>query len=83
MTHVHYGTVDVDGYDVFHREAGDRSKPTLLLLHGFPTSSHMFRELIPLLADSFHLVAPDLRALGCRRCHRGRTSRTTSTLSQP
>ena len=64
MTQVHYRTVDVDGYDVFYREAGDRSKPTLLLLHGFPTSSHMFRDLIPLLADSFHLVAPDLPGFG-------------------
>ena len=64
MTQVHYRTVDVDGYGVFYREAGDRSKPTLLLLHGFPTSSHMFRDLIPLLADSFHLVAPDLPGFG-------------------
>ena len=64
MTQVHYRTVDVDGYGVFYREAGDRSKPTLLLLHGFPSSSHMFRDLIPLLADSFHLVAPDLPGFG-------------------
>ena len=64
MTQVHYRTVDVDGYGVFYREAGERSKPTLLLLHGFPTSSHMFRDLIPLLADSFHLVAPDLPSFG-------------------
>ena len=64
MTHLTYKTVDVDGYEVFYREAGDRSKPTLLLLHGFPTSSHMFRDLIPLLADRFHLVAPDLPGFG-------------------
>lgn len=64
MTHLTYKTVDVDGYEVFYREAGDRSKSTLLLLHGFPTSSHMFRDLIPLLADRFHLVAPDLPGFG-------------------
>ena len=61
---VHYKTADVDGFKVFYREAGDRSKPTLLLLHGFPTSSHMFRDLIPLLTDRFHVVAPDLPGFG-------------------
>lgn len=64
MTYVTYNTLDVDGFEVFYREAGDRSRPTLLLLHGFPTSSHMFRDLIPLLADAFHLVAPDLTGFG-------------------
>ena len=64
MTHPSYRTVDVDGFDIFYREAGERTKPTLLLLHGFPTSGHMFRELIPLLADRFHLVAPDLPGFG-------------------
>ena len=64
MSITSYRTVDVDGYEVFYREAGDRSKPTLLLLHGFPTSSHMFRNLLPLLADRFHLVAPDLPGFG-------------------
>jgi pimeloyl-ACP methyl ester carboxylesterase len=64
MIHPTYRTADVDGFEVFYREAGDRSKPTLLLLHGFPTSSHMFRDLIPLLADRFHLVAPDLPGFG-------------------
>ena len=59
-----YRSVDVDGFEVFYREAGDRSKPTLLLLHGFPSSSHMFRDLMPLLADRFHLVAPDLPGFG-------------------
>lgn len=59
-----YNTVDVDGYSVFYREAGDPSKPTLLLLHGFPTASHMFRDLLPLLADRFHLVAPDFPGFG-------------------
>ncbi len=57
-------TVTVDGIDVFYREAGDPSRPSLLLLHGFPTASHMFRDLIPELADHFHLIAPDLPGFG-------------------
>ena len=64
MTDIAYRTVDVDGLPVFYREAGAPGAPTLLLLHGFPSSSHMFRELIPLLADRFHLVAPDLPGFG-------------------
>jgi pimeloyl-ACP methyl ester carboxylesterase len=56
---VHHRTASVDGLDVFYREAGDRANPTILLLHGFPSSSHMFRGLIPALADDYHLVAPD------------------------
>jgi len=64
MTSIRYRTVDVDGHAIFYREAGDLAKPTLLLLHGFPSSSHMFRDLIPLLADRFHLVAPDLPGFG-------------------
>src|SRR5262245_25143091 len=59
-----YRTVNVDGIDIFYREAGRAGAPKLLLLHGFPTSSHMFRDLIPLLADRFHLVAPDLPGFG-------------------
>ena len=55
---VHYRTVDVAGIEIFYREAGSPKSPTILLLHGFPTSSHMFRDLIPLLADRYHLVAP-------------------------
>ena len=54
-----YRTADVDGLKIFYREAGDESHPTLLLLHGFPASSFMFRELIDRLSDQFHLVAPD------------------------
>jgi pimeloyl-ACP methyl ester carboxylesterase len=54
-----YRTATIDGLDVFYREAGDRSNPTLLLLHGFPSSSHMFRNLINSLSDRYHLVAPD------------------------
>jgi pimeloyl-ACP methyl ester carboxylesterase len=64
MTTIFYRTVDVDGLPVFYREAGDVGAPKLLLLHGFPSSSHMFRDLIPLLADRFHIVAPDLPGFG-------------------
>ena len=64
MTHLTYRRADVDGFEIFYREAGDPAKPTLLLLHGFPTSGHMFRDLIPLLAADFHLVAPDLPGFG-------------------
>jgi pimeloyl-ACP methyl ester carboxylesterase len=64
MTGIGYKTADVDGLTVFYREAGAADAPTLLLLHGFPSSSHMFRDLIPLLADDFHLVAPDLPSFG-------------------
>jgi pimeloyl-ACP methyl ester carboxylesterase len=61
---VHYRTAAVDSHRIFYREAGDPQHPTLLLLHGFPTSSHMFRHLIPLLEDRFHIVAPDLPGFG-------------------
>jgi pimeloyl-ACP methyl ester carboxylesterase len=64
MTTVNYRTVSVDGLDIAYREAGPADAPTLLLLHGFPSSSHMFRDLIPGLADRFHLVAPDLPGFG-------------------
>ncbi|WP_322050092.1 alpha/beta fold hydrolase [Paraburkholderia bannensis] len=64
MTRITYQTADVDGFEVFYRESGDRSNPTLLLLHGFPSSSHMYRDLIPLLAERFHVVAPDLPGFG-------------------
>jgi pimeloyl-ACP methyl ester carboxylesterase len=57
-------TVEIDGLDIFYREGGDRANPTVLLLHGFPTSSFMFRNLIPALADEFHVVAPDYPAFG-------------------
>jgi pimeloyl-ACP methyl ester carboxylesterase len=63
-TQVHYRTVEVDGLSIFYREAGRPDAPTLLLLHGFPTSSHMFRNLIPALADRYHLVAPDYPGFG-------------------
>lgn len=61
---IRYRTAAVDDHQVFYREAGDPKHPTLLLLHGFPSSSHMFRNLIPLLADCFHIVAPDLPGFG-------------------
>jgi pimeloyl-ACP methyl ester carboxylesterase len=64
MTEIGYKTAEVDGLTVFYREAGAADAPTVLLLHGFPSSSHMFRDLIPLLADDFHLVAPDLPGFG-------------------
>jgi pimeloyl-ACP methyl ester carboxylesterase len=61
---VQYKTVRIDGLDVFYREAGPSDAPVVLLLHGFPTSSHMFRNLIPALADKFRLVAPDYPGFG-------------------
>jgi pimeloyl-ACP methyl ester carboxylesterase len=64
MTKVAYRKVKVDGINIFYRESGPTNAPTLLLLHGFPTSSHMFRDLIPMLADRFHVVAPDLPGFG-------------------
>lgn len=59
-----YKTVSVDGIDVFYREAGDPSRPAILLLHGFPSASHMFRDLFPELEDEYHIVAPDLPGFG-------------------
>jgi pimeloyl-ACP methyl ester carboxylesterase len=64
MTKVKFRSVGVDGLNIFYREAGNTNAPAVLLLHGFPSSSHMFRDLIPLLADRFHIVAPDLPGFG-------------------
>lgn len=64
MTQTTYRSTDVNGLKVFYREAGPNDAPKLLLLHGYPTASHMFRELIPQLADRFHVVAPDLISFG-------------------
>ncbi|MDK1373479.1 MULTISPECIES: alpha/beta hydrolase [unclassified Sinorhizobium] len=64
MTEIHYRSTDVDGLKIFYREAGAPGAQKLLLLHGFPTSSHMFRDLIPLLADRYHIIAPDLPGFG-------------------
>jgi pimeloyl-ACP methyl ester carboxylesterase len=57
-------SVEVNGLNIFYREAGPKDAPTILLLHGFPTSSHMFRNLIPALADRYHVVAPDYPGFG-------------------
>lgn len=61
---VRFSSVDVDGLKVFYREAGNQARPTVLLLHGFPSASHMFRDLIPQLVDRYHVVAPDLPGFG-------------------
>jgi pimeloyl-ACP methyl ester carboxylesterase len=61
---VAYRTVEIEGLDIFYREAGPKDGPVILLLHGFPSSSHMFRNLIPLLADTYHVVAPDFPGYG-------------------
>src|ERR1700751_4759887 len=64
MTNTKYRTADVDGFNIFYRSAGAVGAPKLLLLHGFPTASHMFRDLIPRLSDRFHVIAPDLPGFG-------------------
>jgi pimeloyl-ACP methyl ester carboxylesterase len=61
---VAHQTVSVNGLDIFYREAGSSERPTVLLLHGFPSSSHMYRELIPSLANDFHVIAPDYPGFG-------------------
>src|SRR5882757_1553631 len=64
MPTVHHRYLTVDGHRLFYREAGDPNAPALVLLHGFPTSSHMFRELVPALADRYHVIAPDHLGFG-------------------
>jgi pimeloyl-ACP methyl ester carboxylesterase len=59
-----YRSAQIDGVEIAYREAGDPSRPTVLLLHGFPTSSHMFRNLIPQLSDRYHVIAPDYPGFG-------------------
>jgi pimeloyl-ACP methyl ester carboxylesterase len=60
----HFKTIKIDGLDIFYREAGDKNKPTILLLHGFPSSSHMYRDLINDLSADYHLIAPDYPGFG-------------------
>ncbi len=64
VAQVQHRTIEIDGLEIFYREAGSRSNPTVLLLHGFPTSSHMFRDLIPELAGRYHVIAPDYPGFG-------------------
>jgi pimeloyl-ACP methyl ester carboxylesterase len=64
MAKVTFRKADVDGFNIFYREAGPKHAQTLLLLHGFPSAGHMFRDLIPQLADRFHVIAPDLPGFG-------------------
>lgn len=61
---ISYHTIQIDDLNIFYREAGNPNMPTMLLFHGFPTASHMFRELIPLLESHFHLIAPDYPGFG-------------------
>ncbi|HUC12495.1 MAG TPA: alpha/beta hydrolase [Stellaceae bacterium] len=64
MVNVCFRKIDVDGFNIFYRAAGSKDAPAILLLHGFPSASHMFRDLIPKLADRFHVIAPDLPGFG-------------------
>lgn len=61
---IHYKNIKVDDLNIFYREAGDKNAPTILLLHGYPTSSHMYRNLIPILSKKYHVIAPDLPGFG-------------------
>ncbi|MDA7922256.1 alpha/beta fold hydrolase [Verrucomicrobiales bacterium] len=61
---IHYRTVEIEGQQIFYREAGPENAPTVLLLHGFPTSSHMYCNLIPDLAKQYHVIAPDYPGFG-------------------
>lgn len=74
----HHRSTTVRGHEIAYREAGPADAPVLLLLHGFPTSSHMFRDLIPLLADRYRVIAPDHIGFGRSATPPHRTSRTPS-----
>lgn len=82
MTTTRYRTADVDGFKIFYREAGPSGAPKLLLLHGFPSAGHMFRDLIPLLATSTTSSRPTFPASVSPTCRRARTSSTISTTSR-
>jgi pimeloyl-ACP methyl ester carboxylesterase len=83
MIAIKYRKANVDGFKIFYREAGRADAPTLLLLHGFPSASHMFRDLIPTLSDRFHVVAPDLPGFGQSDMPpRGQFSYTFAKLAQ-
>ena len=79
---VAYRTVTIDDVDIFYREAGDPGRPTILLLHGFPTSSHMYRDLITELADEFHLWRPITQAMASVPCQVSMNSNIRSTMSR-
>jgi pimeloyl-ACP methyl ester carboxylesterase len=64
VPHIAYRNATVDGLNIFYREAGPADAPTLVLLHGFPSSSHMFRNLIPVLSEKYHIIAPDYPGFG-------------------
>ncbi len=64
QTQTQHKVINVNNLDIFYREAGPKDAPTIVLLHGFPTSSHMFRNLIPMLADQYHVIAPDYPGYG-------------------
>ena len=76
---ISYHTVDIEGLKIFYREAGPANAPTVLLLHGFPSSSRMWEPLLPLLADKYHLIAPGLS--GVREQQRALSVRLSNTLS--
>ena len=80
MTTHHYATVR--GRNMFYREAGNKDAPTIVLLHGFPSSSHMFRDLIPKLSDRFHVIAPDYIGFGYSDAPNTKEFDTPSTISR-